>query len=97
MRALQAVLREQEAGEAAWLASQSAPRPRPVSGPQDRPAAEPAEVIAARALLADFQHTAHEFTTGTLPAVDWTVWALRLAQHLQQLVDALARQPGDGR
>ena len=94
MAALQATLREQEAREEAWLAAQSAPRQQAPGAPAVI-SAEPAEVIAGRAILADFQHEAHEFTTGTLATVDWLTWALRLGQHLQQLIDALSRsEPG---
>lgn len=50
--------------------------------------AEIAAAVAARALLADFQRTMHEFTTGTAADVDFLTWALRLAQHMRYLLDA---------
>jgi hypothetical protein len=55
--------------------------------------ADLAEAVAGRAILADFQRAAHEFTVGTRTEVDWLTWALSLGQHLQQLLDALGR-PG---
>lgn len=55
---------------------------------------EPAEVIAARALLGDFQHAMHEFTIGTRTDADFLTWALRLGQHLQQVIGAVTRQAG---
>jgi hypothetical protein len=51
--------------------------------------AEMAEAVAARAMLADFQHECHEYTVGTIPAPDWFAWALRLGQHMQLLLDAI--------
>lgn len=67
-----------------------------VCGKSEAAHTEPAEVIAGRAILADFQNTAHEFTVGTLHEVDWLTWSLRLGQHLQQLIDAIARQDEPG-
>ena len=55
------------------------------------PAAELAEAVAARAMLADFQRTMHEFTVGTTRDVDFLTWALRLGQHLNYLLDAIGR------
>ena len=49
--------------------------------------AELAEVIAGRALLADFRR----FTSGAPAAAEWPEWALRLGQHLQALIDAAAQ------
>jgi hypothetical protein len=57
--------------------------------------AELAEAVAARAMLADFQQTVHEFTVGTVHGVDWLTWALRMSQHMQQLLDAAARMAGE--
>jgi hypothetical protein len=55
--------------------------------------AELPEVVAARAMLADFQRAMHEYTTGTATEVDALSWALRLSQHMQQLVAVMTAPP----
>ena len=52
---------------------------------------EPAEVIAGRAMLADFQRMAREYAAGTIVQADWLSWSMRLSQHMQSLLDALGR------
>lgn len=51
-----------------------------------------ARMTAAQAVLAEFQRSSAYSPDGA-PAADWMTWALRLGQHLQQVLAALFAPP----